>query len=456
MVEDNAPAAVDVLASIEKLKNEGVRFVRMLYSDLHGIARGKVIPLSAFEDICRHGSPFVGAIMTVDLRHNVVAGFESGFEDIVAKPDLATAVVLPWEPHIAWCLCDLQTLGAHESEPYLVDPRGALKRAMAAYAEIGLTPVMGPELEFYLLQQDATVRCGYRRYQDKDSPVYTTGYMADPMGILETLLENCVALGLGAFAANQEYGRGQFEINLGHSPAQDSADRAFLFKTLVKDLAAKQGLLATFMGKPWNDDEGSGFHLHISLEDGSGSNQLNDASGDDGLSPIARHFVAGVLEHAPALMGFLNPTVNAYRRIHPEALVPTRVNWGHDNRFTYIRIPRERGKATRIEVRVADGAANPYLAYAAVLFAGLDGVKRALEPVAPLSGLIYELPEEQQGAELPSNLTDALRAMDEDWILKDGMGEALVQTFLTIKNYELNRYRTWVSDWEFDEYAYRL
>ncbi len=457
-VERTNPGGVeaDLSASIDALNNQGVRFVRMLYADLHGIARGKVIPLVRFEEICRDGSPFVGAIMTVDLRHHVVAGFESGFEDIVGRPDPTTALVLPWEPHVAWCLCDLRVMGAGEATPYPVDPRGALKRAVAAYAEIGLTPVMGPELEFYLLQPDSSRGCGYRRYQDKESPVYTTGSMADPIGILERLLDNCVGLGLGAFAANQEYGRGQFEINLTHSPALDSADRAFLFKTLVKDLAARDGFLATFMGKPWNDDEGSGFHLHVSLNDDSGMNGLVDAGADDGLSPLARHFVAGVLEHAAALMGFLNPTVNAYRRIHPEALVPTRVNWGHDNRFTYIRIPRERGKATRIEVRVGDGAANPYLAYAAVLFAGLDGIKRQLELVEPLSGLIYELPEEQQGAELPSTLDEALRALETDEVLRDGMSAPLVETFLTIKRYELNRYRAWVSDWEFDEYAYRL
>lgn len=454
--EPAAGTGPDTAQTIERLQGQGVRFIRMLYSDLHGIARGKVIPLQEFEEICTHGSPFVGAIMTVDLRHNVVAGFESGFEDIVAKPDLSTAVVLPWEPHVAWCLCDLETLGAHETQPYPVDPRGALKRAVAAYAELGLTPIMGPELEFYLLQRDDSARGGYRRYQDKDSPVYTTGAFADPIGVLERLLENCVVLGLGAFAANQEYGRGQFEINLGHSEALDSADRAFLFKSTVKELAARDGLLATFMGKPWNDDEGSGFHLHVSLAGDSNANALDDEAGDNGLSDLARHFIAGVLDHAPALMGFLNPTVNAYRRIHPEALVPTRVNWGHDNRFTYIRIPRERGKATRIEVRIGDGAANPYLAYAAVLFAGLDGIKRRLDPPAPLAGLIYELPEEEIGAELPSNLTDALTAMNADEVLKEGLGAPLVETFLTIKNYELDRYRKWVSDWEFDEYAYRL
>jgi glutamine synthetase len=270
------------------------------------------------------------------------------------------------------------------------------------------------------------------------------------------MVEAADAIGLEPLASNHEYGRGQFEINVRHAPAVESADRAFRLKWVVKELAAREGLLATFIGKPWNDDEGSGFHLHISLTDQSGANLCADQNGENGLSDLSRHFVAGVLEHAPALMGFLNPTVNAYRRIHPEALVPTRVNWGHDNRFTYIRIPRERDKATRIEVRVADGAANAYLAYAAVLFAGLDGIKRKLEPPVPLAGLIYELPEEEQGIELPSTLPDALQAMNEDQVLKEGLGEQLVDTFLTIKNYELDRYRKWVSDWEFTEYAYRL
>jgi glutamine synthetase len=210
------------------------------------------------------------------------------------------------------------------------------------------------------------------------------------------------------------------------------------------------------MGKPWNDDEGSGFHLHISLADAAHANAFDNPGGPDGLGPLLRHFTAGVLAHAPALMAFLNPTVNAYRRIAAAGLVPTRVNWGHDNRFTLVRVPRERGKATRVEVRVGDGAANPYLAYAAVLTAGLDGINRALEPPAPLAGNIYALPEEAQGDLLPATFDAALEALGKDTLIAEGMGEAMVSTFTMMKNAELDRYRKWVSDWEFTEYSHHL
>jgi glutamine synthetase len=163
-----------------------------------------------------------------------------------------------------------------------------------------------------------------------------------------------------------------------------------------------------------------------------------------------------VLEHAPAMMVFFNPTVNSYRRLNAEALVPTRINWGHDNRFTLVRVPQERGAATRIEVRLGDGTANPYLAYTAALAAGLDGIRRELEPPTPLEGLIYELPEEQQGTPLPTSFGDALDALAADEVIGAAMGEDLIDTFKTIKAAELDRFRAWVSDWEFAEYTPRL
>jgi glutamine synthetase len=171
---------------------------------------------------------------------------------------------------------------------------------------------------------------------------------------------------------------------------------------------------------------------------------------------VSRHFIAGVMEHAPAMMVFFNPTVNSYRRLNMEALVPTRVCWGHDNRFTLVRVPQERGGATRIEVRLGDGTANPYLAYTAALAAGLDGIKRELEPPDPVEGLIYELPEEKQGTPLPDSFGAALEALDADPVIVEAMGEELVETFKVIKGAEFDRYRAWVTDWEFAEYSPRL
>jgi glutamine synthetase len=445
----HSPASADLAQRLE-----GVRAVRLQYADLYGICRGKDIPVSWFPHAADEGIGFVSAIMTMDLRHNVVAGFEQGFPDLLARPDLSTLVRLPWQPDVAACIADLED--PDTGGPYPIDSRGALKRQLAQFAELGVAPVFGPELEFYLCEPDADSPRGYRPYASQDSGVYTVGEIADPKGTLSRMTDAAVALGLDAVAAAHEYGRSQFEINLRHAPALESADRAFRFKALVKELAARDGLLATFMGKPFNDDEGSGFHLHISLVDADGANVSHASDERHGLGEMTRHFIAGVLDHAPAMMVFFNPTVNAYRRITPEALVPTRCCWGHDHRMTLVRVPKERGEATRLEVRLGDGTSNPYLAYAVSLAAGLDGIRRGLEPPEPVEGMVYDLPEEQQGQPLPSTFQDALAALRDDAVIVEALGQPLVDTFEMIKLYEFERFRQWVTDWEFAEYAPRL
>jgi glutamine synthetase len=439
---------------VAQLGQRGIRVVRLQYADLHGINRGKDIPTWVFADAVAEGVGFVEAIMTVDLRHNVIAGFEKGFPDIVARPDLDTLVELPWEPGVAACIVDLEDPGPQAPHP--LDSRGVLRRVLGEFSELGLEPIVGPELEFYLCEPDAADPRGFRPYAAHDSPVYTVGGIADPDGVLGRMLDASVALGLEAVALAHEYGRSQYEINLRHAAALTSADRAFRFKSLVKELAARDGLRATFMGKPFNHDEGSGFHLHVSLVDAEGENACQDPGGEQGLAAITRHFIAGVLEHGPAMMVFFNPTVNAYRRISAEALVPTRVSWGHDNRMTLVRVPHERGAATRVEIRMGDGTASPYLAYAAALAAGLDGVRRGLEPPAPVAGMIYELPEDVQGLALPATFHEALEALDADPVIRAALGAELVDTFRVIKGAELERFRTWVTDWEFEEYSHHL
>jgi glutamine synthetase len=447
---DPAPPA----RRLSELSDRGIRAVRLQYADLHGILRGKEIPVSAFPHACEDGIGFVAAIMTVDLRHNVVAGFEDGFPDLVARPDLDTLIPLPWQPDVVGCLVDLEDPTTHEPSP--VDPRGALKRILGEFSELGVAPIVAPELEFYLCEPDPDSASGYRPYAVQDSPVYTVGDVADPKGTLSRMLDAAVALELGAIAAAHEYGRAQYEINLRHGPALDSADRAFRYKAMVKEMAARDGLLATFMGKPFNGDEGSGLHLHVSFEDGDGNNICDEADQPHGLNALTRHFLAGVLEHGPGMMVFFNPTVNAYRRISAEALVPTRVCWGHDHRMTMIRVPHERGSATRVEIRLGDGTANPYLAYTAALAAGLDGIRRELEPPEPLEGMIYDLPDEQLGRPLPTTFQEALEELKGDPVLIEAMGQEMIDTFEAIKMYELERFRSWVTDWEFAEYSPRL
>jgi glutamine synthetase len=429
------------------LQDRGVRAVRLLFTDLHGIARGKDIPISKFEHLAEEGVAFCAAVMSTDLRHTPVVGGEEGYVDFSVRADVSTLRVLPWQPDVAWCIGDART--ADGSAPAGTCARGLLERVVGRYAERGLSPVVGPELEFFLLERDAAAPGGLRRYVDELSRVYTVGPISDPRGIVLDMLYACDALDLRVFAANHEFMNSQYEINIEHSGAVDAADRAFLLKTTVKELAARQGMVATFMGKPFNDQGGSGFHLHLSLE-ADGGNAF------DGGEALRSHFVAGILAHGPALMALLGPTVNAYKRLVPDSLAPTHVNWGHDNRTAFVRVPHERGSRSRIEVRAGDGSAAPHLVIAGVLLAGLDGIERELAPPEPVAGDAYRADEAHAGSKLPASLGAALDALEADEVLCSGLGEELVATFFAMKRFELDRFNQWVTDWELDEYARHL
>jgi glutamine synthetase len=439
-------------ARLPELTDSSVTSVRVIYSDLHGVARGKDVPLVEFDRVSEHGLAFCSAIMGTDLRHTPVVGGEQGYPDLIARPDLATLTLLPWEPGVACCIADIGAV--HDGAPVPADPRGAVRRAVEGFEELGLAPIIGPELEFFLCVRDPQAPRGLRRYVDHLSMVYTVGPQADPRGVVREITEALAGLGMGTFAANHEFMNSQYEINLRHAHALTAADRAFRLKSAVKDVAAQHGMVATFMGKPFNDQGGSGFHLHISA-DRDDDNAFADRDDADGVSEELRHFAAGVLAHAPALMAFLNPTINAYRRIVPDSLAPTHANWGWDNRTSFIRIPAERGRATRVELRVGDGSANPYLAIAAVLFAGLHGLREKLALGDPVEGDAYHQGE-AAGEPLPDSLATALAALEADDLLRDAMSPQIVDTFLAIKRFELDRHRQWVSDWELDEYLHHL
>ena len=248
-------------------------------------------------------------------------------------------------------------------------------------------PIVAPELEFFLAERDPDATNGLRRYVDELSRVYTVGAVSDPREIVLRMLLWCDELGLQAFAANHEFMNSQYEINVKHSGALDAADRAFMLKAAVKEIAVREGMLATFMGRPFADQGGSGFHVHLSLNDANGKNAFADEGGPDGLSPLAANFIAGVIDHAQGLQAILGPTINSYKRILPDSLAPTHANWGHDNRTAFCRVPNERGSRARVEVRTADGAACAHLMIAALLLAGLDGIERGLAPPDPVVGM---------------------------------------------------------------------
>jgi glutamine synthetase len=433
-----------------QLSEMSVSTVRVVYPDLHGVARGKDVPLVEFDRVAEHGLAFCAAVMSTDLRHTPVLGGEIGFPDLIARPDLASLTLLPWEPGVASCIADVHPVAEGSIAP--ADPRGAVRRAVAAYEELGLAPIVGPELEFFLCERDPAAPGGLRRYVDHLSMVYRVGPQADPRGVVRQMTEAMAGMGMGTFAANHEFMNSQYEINLRHAPALTAADRAFRLKSAVKDVAAQAGMVATFMGKPFNDQGGSGFHLHVSA-DRDDDNAFADRNDPDGVSDELRRFTAGVLAHAPALMAFLNPTINAYRRIVPDSLAPINISWGWDNRTSFVRIPAERGRATRAEIRIGDGSANPYLGIAAVLFAGLRGLREELPLPEPVSGDAYT---QEAGGAVPLSLESALDALEADDYLRDAIGAAIVTPFVAMKRFEIERHRSWVSDWERDEYLHHL
>ncbi len=452
----------DAEAVVRELAKQGVRAVRVLYTDLHGVARGKDIPLRHFAGLSEEGVNFCAAVMDTDLRHTPVVGGEIGYVDFAIRPDLATMRRVPWQPEVAWCMGEAWTLDAADHWPTC--PRALLQRVIDAYAEHGLAPVVAPELEFFLVERDREAHGGLRRYVDELSRVYTVGAVSDPRDVLLRMLLWCDELGLDAFAGNHEFMNSQYEINLKHSDALDAADRAFMLKAAVKEIAVRENLLATFMGRPFADQGGSGFHLHLSLTAEDGHNAFADDGGPDGLSPLAGQFIAGVLEHADGLQALLGPTVNAYKRILPDSLAPTHGNWGHDNRTAMCRVPLERGARSRVEIRTGDGGACAHLITAALLLAGLDGIERELAPPEPVVGDAYRADDAHAGTKLPATLGDALDALEADAMLVDALGSELVRTFLAMKRFEVERFEQEVGEldletvsvWELEEYASHL
>jgi glutamine synthetase len=449
-------------AAVRTMSGLGVRAIRLLYTDLHGVARGKDIPIGHFSELYDEGVAFCAAVMGTDLRHTPVVGGEEGYVDFSIRPNLNTLRSVPWSPEVAWCLGEAWTLDGSDHWPSC--PRALLQRVVDAYAERGLSPVVAPELEFFLAERDASGTNGLRRYVDEFSRVYTVGAVSDPKEIVLKMLLWCDELGLQAFAANHEFMNSQYEINVKHSGALDAADRAFMLKAAVKEIAAREGMLATFMGRPFADQGGSGFHLHLSLADESGRNAFADEGGPEGLSPLAANFIAGVIEHAQGLQALLGPTINSYKRILPDSLAPTHANWGHDNRTAFCRVPNERGSRSRVEIRTADGSACPHLITAALLLAGLDGIERDLTPPDPVVGDSYRLDDAHAGSTLPSDLGAALDALEVDTVLTGKLGDKLVRTFVAMKRFEVERFQEAVGEldvevvtqWEIEEYASHL
>ena len=437
----------------DDLAGRGIDVLRLGYADLIGTERGRDVLVSRLARTVGDGVAFCRSVLATSPMGDVIpiaGGLADGLPDFVAFPDLSTVRDLPWEPGVAHCIADVYEPDGTPSEEV---PRTVLRRVVAAFGELGMTPVVGPELEFFLLCRDEASPTGWSRYGEATGNVYVAGRRGDPDGLMLRFLRQLDGYAVEATTANHEFCSGQFEINLWHSEAMDAADRAFRFRGAVKELARQEDKLATFMAKPFNDEGGSGLHLHFSTTDGDGRPLFDDPSGEHGLSAVARAAVAGILAHAPALAALANPTINSYKRFGPDTLAPWLIDWGLDNRSAMVRIPPERGRAARLEVRLGDASANPYLAIAGLLAAAYLGIRDELSAPEPLEGYGYDTAKADL---LPADLGRALDAFAADTEFTKLLGARFADAFLAYKRDELERFSRYVTDWEFREYAYHL
>jgi glutamine synthetase len=437
----------------DDLKERGIDVLRVVYADVLGIPRSKDILVSQLDKAAENGPAFSqGVWMTTTGGdfHDANDVASDGLQDFVTKIVANTISPLAWEPGVAYVIGDAFN---PDGSPNLMSPRSVLKKVIEGYNKLGLQPVVGPELEFYIANR--TAESGYERALTQTGRVYMTGALVDPDGDVLHLLRMLDRLNIGAFASNHEFSPSQYEINLWHSEALDAADRTFFFKTAVKDIVSLRGKHATFLGKPWSDEGGSGFHLHLSVTSMDGTNLMHN--GNPTLSKVAHQMIAGITKHAAGLTALTNPTVNAFKRLGPDTLAPYRANWGYDNRSCMVRVPPERGQGTRLEVRVGDGAANPYLVIAGVLAAALDGIVNDLPCPEDAVGMAYD---NEGAAILPETFSQALDALDSDDSLRTQLSQELVNVFMMLKRDEVARYEASVEDpatrdvtqWEITEY----
>ncbi|MCR8641598.1 type I glutamate--ammonia ligase [Paenibacillus sp. N1-5-1-14] len=426
-------------------REENVRFIRLQFTDLLGTIKNVEIPVSQLEKALDNKMMFDGSSIEGYVRIE-----ES---DMYLVPDLSTWVIFPWvtESRVARLICDVYM---PDGNPFDGDPRGILKRVLKEAEEMGYTAMnVGPEPEFFLFKTD-----------EKGNPTLELNDQGGYFDLAPTDMgENCrreivltlEEMGFEIEASHHEVAPGQHEIDFKYADAIKAADQIQTFKLVVKTIARQHGLHATFMPKPLFGVNGSGMHCHQSLFKGK-ENTFYDESDKLGLSETARQYMAGILHHARAYAAITNPTVNSYKRLVPGYEAPCYVAWSASNRSPMVRIPASRGLSTRIEVRNPDPAANPYLALAVMLKAGLDGIKNKMQSPPPTDRNIYVMTEEERIQEgipsLPLNLKNALDELVASEVMSEALGEHALQHFYELKEIEWDMYRTQVHAWERDQY----
>ncbi len=440
-------------ALLDQVKADGVSFISLQFTDIIGNIKSVTIPVGRLEEALERGVWFDGSS---------IYGFARICEaDMFLVPDPNTYRVLPWS-HAdrlrARLLCDVH---GPDGDPFVGDPRTVLKRAVAQMEELGYTMNCGPELEFFLFNQNSG---GATQAVPNDVVGYFDFSPRDKAQVVRSdIVKALEAMGMEVEASHHEVAAGQHEIDFKYADALTAADNAISFKYTVKAVAATYDLFATFMPKPVFGVNGSGMHVHQSLLNADGQNVFYDAKGLFRLSDVAQHFIAGQLAHAKALAAVVAPTVNSYKRLVPGYEAPVYICWAQLNRSAMIRIPRYspgREDSTRAELRCPDPSCNPYLAFAAMLAAGLDGIKNKLSPPSPVSDDVYgyspaELSEHEIET-LPGTLGDALEALAADKVIRNALGEHVYEVFHRAKSAEWDEYRIQVTEWERERYLEML
>lgn len=431
----------DVLKSIEENK---VRFLRLQFVDIGGMIKNVGIPVSQAEKALKSGIAFDGSSIEGFVRIE-----ES---DMVLKPDIDTYRILPWDisgGKVARLICDVHR---PDGKPFEGDPRYVLKRAIGEAAKHGFLMNTGPELEFFFFkikdEQATTIPHDFGGYFD-----------FPPIDLGEEIRQNIVValenMGFNIEASHHEVSIGQHEIDFKYADALTTADNVITFKFVTKAIARMNNLHVSFMPKPIFGINGSGMHTNISLFKG-GKNAFYDDSKDMEVSDTLRYFVGGLKKHVKSFTAVTNPIVNSYKRIVPGYEAPVYIAWSGANRSSMIRIPAARGMSTRVELRSPDPSCNPYLSFAVILMAGLDGVKNKIDPGEPTTLNLFHLNEEERKAHgiesLPGSLKEALDYLEMNSTIKKALGEHVFEDFMRLGRAEWDAYRIRVHDWEIDRY----
>ena len=438
---------MEVQKVLKQVEKDNIKFITLQFTDLLGVIKELIIPVEELEDASRNGVWFDGSSVEGYARIQ-----ES---DLFLKPDMATYAVVPWlteDGKTARLICDIYRA---DGKPFEGDPRFILKQAAAEAAKEGFEYNVGPEPEFYLFKTDDENRTSpidYGSYFDLSSH---EGYktIKKIIGALENF-------GIKVETSHHEVGFGQYEIDFNYGQCLDIADKVVTLKYSAKKIAQMYNLHATFMAKPAMGKPGSGMHVHQSLfETESKTNAFYDENHKYNLSKIAYNFIAGQIKHIKAMCAFLCPTVNSYKRLVSGFEAPVYITWAAMNRSALLRVPKwfkTKQEAARIELRCPDPSCNPYLAFAVMLKAGMDGIKNKLEPPEPVEENIYTLDDESLANKnidvLPTSLLEALDELKKDKLMQEVLGEHLFERYIDVKTKEWDEFKKQVTGWEIDTY----